>query len=77
MINILTDDGKGVDYHIDAENMEGKSERVNQFDVLIFESPTRVQFILSDWEKQKHIEITSNTLSYKEIKHFVSRIKNN
>ena len=77
MINILTDDGKGVDYHIDAENMEGKSERINQFDVLIFESPTRVQFILSDWEKQKHIEITSNTLSYKEIKHFVSRIKNN
>jgi len=77
MIRVVEDDGSGFDYHIDAENVERKEERINQFDVLIFESTNRIQFVLSDADKQMHIEITSTALSYEEIKEFVSWIKNN
>lgn len=75
MINISNDDGDGFDYHIDVENLETNQERINQFDVLIIESENRVQFVLSDKETQKHIEITSNTMSVQEIRNFISRIK--
>lgn len=77
MVKIIVDDGDGVDYHIDAEKMEGKPERINQFEVLVFENSNRIQFVLSDREKQMHIEITSTVLSYEEIKEYVSWIKNN
>ena len=77
MIRVVEDDGDGLTYSTDAENLNTSKERINQFDVLIIESDNRIQFVLSDTERQIHIEITSNTLSYKEIKHFVSRIKNN
>ena len=77
MINVLLADGNGIAYGTDAENGTTKTERINQFDVLIIESETRIQFILSDADEQKHIEITSDALSYKEIKYYVSGIKNN
>lgn len=77
MIKVFTDDGTGVVYGTDAENVTPKKEYINEFDVLIIESPTRIQFVLSDTERQMHIEITSNALSYSEIKDLLSRIKNN
>lgn len=75
MINILSDDGSGFTYSTDGENSVTQKERINQFEVLIIESPNRIQFVLSDTERQMHIEITSNALTYKTIKHIVSRIK--
>jgi len=77
MIRIIADDGTGVTYGADAENGTTKTERINQFDVLVIESFNRIQFILSDVDEQKHIEITSNALSYKELKKFLGAIKNN
>ncbi|MBQ3256597.1 MAG: hypothetical protein IJA67_04185 [Oscillospiraceae bacterium] len=77
MINIAWDDGNGFTYSTDAEHSETRNERINQFDVLVIESETRVQLILSDAAEQKHIEITSNVLSYDYLKKYVSGIKNN
>ncbi|MBQ7026171.1 MAG: DUF4367 domain-containing protein [Peptococcaceae bacterium] len=77
MIRVVEDDGNGLTYSTDAENLNTSKDRINEFDILIIESSNRIQFVLSDTERQMHIEITSNILSYKEIKYFVSRIKNN
>lgn len=77
MINISWDDGGAFTYSTDTEHSETRNERINQFDVLVIESKNRIQFILSDADEQKHIEITSNALSYKRLKEFLGAIKNN
>lgn len=77
MIKMFTDDGSGITYGTDAENSVPQKERINQFDVLVIDSSNRIQFVLSDKDAQKHIEITTNALSYKQIKKYVSGIKNN
>lgn len=76
MIRVVEDDGAGFTYSADVENLKTNNERINQFDVLIIESPKRLQFVLSDKDEQKYIEITTNELSADEIKDLLSRIKN-
>jgi len=77
MIRLLEDDGVGFVYGTDAENGKAKTERINQFDVLIIESPNRIQFVLSDKKAQLHIEITSTVHTSDELRRFVGKIKNN
>lgn len=75
MIRIVEDDGSGFSYGTDAENGESKTERINQFDVLIIEGDNRIQFLLSDKDAQKHIEITSTTHTNMELRKYISAIK--
>lgn len=75
MIKVLVNDGDGLDYHVDSEDIVCKSERINQFDVLIFESGNRIQFVLSDMEAQKHIEITSTVHTTMELRKYIGAIK--
>lgn len=75
MIRVVEDDGVGLTYSTDAEKLNTSKERINKFDVLIIESDNRIQFVLSDTDAQKHIEITSNVLPYEEIKYIISLIK--
>ena len=77
MLRIVEDDGTGLVYGTDAENITPKKEYINQFDVLVIENANRIQVVLSDKDAQKYIEITTNVLSYGEIKYFVAAIKNN
>ena len=76
MINISNDDGTGFTYGTDVENTEAYCEIINQFNVLVIEGENRIQFVLSDKDHQKHIEITSTAHSYEELKEFISAIKN-
>lgn len=75
MINILTNDGNGIKYGTDSENKDAKSERINQFEVLIIETNNRIQFVLNDKERNMHIEITSTIHTADELRKFVGKIK--
>lgn len=75
MIRIVEDDGSGFSYGTDAENGDAKTERINQFDVLIIESHNRIQFILSDADEQTYIEITSTAHTSMELRKYISAIK--
>lgn len=77
LINVLSGDRDGLDYHTDAENVNGTYDRINQFEVLILETDSRIQFVLSDKQNEKFIEITSTALSYDQLMDYVIWIKNN
>ena len=77
MIRVVEDDGNGLKYHTDAEDIDAMYERINQFEVLIFEESDRIQFVLSDKKNEKYIEITSTAFSMEDLRKYVSGIKNN